>query len=481
MSDDGSLLAYSTDDTGFRQYTLFVKDLRTGEVAGDGRGEGGLGGLGRGQPDPLLHGRGGATKRQYRLYRHGSGEPRARPRLRGGGRAPSTSASTARAAASTSSSASGSLTTTEARFLPAAEPLGEWRLVAPRAPEHEYDVDHHGDVFYIRDQRHRAELPPRDGAGGEPRARELERGRAPPRRRDAGGRRLLPRPPRALRARGRPAPGPGHRPAQRRRPPHRLPGAGLLGVARRPTPSSTRGPSATPTSRSSRPRSVFDYDMETRAATLLKQQPVLGGYDRAATPPSGSVRDRPRRGDGAGLARLPEGAREGRLRAALLYGYGSYGFPLPVTFSSNRREPPRPRRRRGHRPRPRRRRAGQALARRGADAAEDEHLHRLHRRRRAPAARGGTASRDRLVDRGRQRRRPADGRGDQPAARPVQGGGVEGPLRRRHQHDARRDAAAHGGRVRGVGQPEGEGGVRLHQVATARTRTSSARPTRRCS
>jgi len=28
--DDANLLAYATDDTGFRQYTLFVKDLRTG-------------------------------------------------------------------------------------------------------------------------------------------------------------------------------------------------------------------------------------------------------------------------------------------------------------------------------------------------------------------------------------------------------------------------------------------------------------------
>ena len=29
VSDDGWLLAYSTDETGFRQYTLVVKDLRT--------------------------------------------------------------------------------------------------------------------------------------------------------------------------------------------------------------------------------------------------------------------------------------------------------------------------------------------------------------------------------------------------------------------------------------------------------------------
>jgi oligopeptidase B len=32
VSDDGNLLAYSLDRTGFRQYTLQVKDLRTGAV-----------------------------------------------------------------------------------------------------------------------------------------------------------------------------------------------------------------------------------------------------------------------------------------------------------------------------------------------------------------------------------------------------------------------------------------------------------------
>src|SRR5512146_46930 len=32
VSDDGNLLAYSTDNTGFRQYTLHVKNLKTGEL-----------------------------------------------------------------------------------------------------------------------------------------------------------------------------------------------------------------------------------------------------------------------------------------------------------------------------------------------------------------------------------------------------------------------------------------------------------------
>src|SRR5229473_2409757 len=35
VSDDGNLLAYTTDNTGFRQYSLAVKDLRTGKLLVD--------------------------------------------------------------------------------------------------------------------------------------------------------------------------------------------------------------------------------------------------------------------------------------------------------------------------------------------------------------------------------------------------------------------------------------------------------------
>src|SRR5205807_1384385 len=35
VSDDGNLLAYTTDNTGFRQFTLAVKDLRTGKILVD--------------------------------------------------------------------------------------------------------------------------------------------------------------------------------------------------------------------------------------------------------------------------------------------------------------------------------------------------------------------------------------------------------------------------------------------------------------
>src|SRR5262249_1330900 len=44
----------------------------------------------------------------------------------------------------------GSLTSSEWRFLPASNPTGEPRLIAPREVEHEYSVDQRGDLFYIQ-------------------------------------------------------------------------------------------------------------------------------------------------------------------------------------------------------------------------------------------------------------------------------------------------------------------------------------------
>ena len=86
VSDDGGLLAYATDDTGFRQYTLFVTDLRGRRARGEGRREGRLGGLGRRRPDALLHGRGGVDQAAVPAVPPSPRAGRARPRLRGGGR-----------------------------------------------------------------------------------------------------------------------------------------------------------------------------------------------------------------------------------------------------------------------------------------------------------------------------------------------------------------------------------------------------------
>lgn len=84
------------------------------------------------------------------------------------------------------------------------------------------------------------------------------------------------------------------------------------------------------------PSSVFDYDMDTRERTLLKQQPVLGGYDpdRYVTERLWAMAD-----DGA-VVPISLVRRADRLRDVtaplLLYGYGSYEASMDPTFSSAR-------------------------------------------------------------------------------------------------------------------------------------------------
>lgn len=83
------------------------------------------------------------------------------------------------------------------------------------------------------------------------------------------------------------------------------------------------------------PPSVFDYDMRTHERTLLKQTPVLGGYD-----PSQYVSERlfATSGDGTkipiSLVYRQGLARDGSA-PCYLYGYGSYGISIDADFSSD--------------------------------------------------------------------------------------------------------------------------------------------------
>ncbi|HTK57142.1 MAG TPA: prolyl oligopeptidase family serine peptidase, partial [Gemmatimonadales bacterium] len=84
------------------------------------------------------------------------------------------------------------------------------------------------------------------------------------------------------------------------------------------------------------PSSVFEYDPRTRVRDLLKQQEVLGGYDagRYAT-----ARSFARAADGTvipvSIVHRRDVPRDGTA-PGLLEGYGAYGFPFPIVFSSAR-------------------------------------------------------------------------------------------------------------------------------------------------
>src|SRR5438270_11845318 len=69
VSDDSNLLAYSTDNTGFRQYTLAVKDLRTGKLLSDHIEKTGSVAWAN-DNKTVFYTVEDSAKRQYRLYRH---------------------------------------------------------------------------------------------------------------------------------------------------------------------------------------------------------------------------------------------------------------------------------------------------------------------------------------------------------------------------------------------------------------------------
>ena len=73
VSPDGNLLAYSYDNTGFRQYTLAVKDLRTGKTLADHAERVGSVVWANDNKTIFYTQEDAVSKRQYRLYRHTAG------------------------------------------------------------------------------------------------------------------------------------------------------------------------------------------------------------------------------------------------------------------------------------------------------------------------------------------------------------------------------------------------------------------------
>lgn len=342
VTDDGHLMAYSTDNTGFRDYTLAVKDLRTGALLGE-RIEKVSTAAWAADNETLFYVTEDDAKRAFRLWRHRLGDDVGRDALL----YEETDELFRIGVWRTRSKAFvmlsiNSHTTSEARFLPAGAPQGEWRTIEARAHDEEYDVEHRGDQFYIRTsdrgRNFRIVTAPVDSPG---RAQwsELVAHRADVVLEDMD-----------LFA--------NHMVVREREANPQHPGAGLphlrvtdlrTGEWHRvtfPEPAYEVAPGANAEFETKvfryhyqslvTPPSVFDYDMETRAATLLKQTEVLGGYDATqyaterifATAPDGM--------------RIPISLvyRKGLVRdgaaPCLLYGYGSYGIPMPASFSSNR-------------------------------------------------------------------------------------------------------------------------------------------------
>jgi oligopeptidase B len=274
-----------------------------------------------------------AAKRQYRLYRHVLGgsddlvyeEPDERfdvsvQRTRSGGYLVL---------------GIGSHTTSEARILPADQPGGAFRLVAPRRQDREYYVDHRGDLLYIRVNDTGRNFRLVTAPVADPREenwRELVPHRAGVMLEDVEL--FADHYVRVERADGLP----------------RLVvvdfRTGATHAIRFPEPVYSASASVnrvwdTPLFRYAyqsfiTPNSVYDYDVRTRNSRLLKRTEILGGYD-----PRRYVSERVYATAHDGT-RIPislvyrRGLRRDGRALMLLTAYGSYGSPSSVTFNSNR-------------------------------------------------------------------------------------------------------------------------------------------------
>ena len=334
VSDDDRTLLFSTDTTGFRQYQLFTKDLATGKVTGplaervtsytwaaDNRH------IFFATEDPV-------TKRSDLVWRLD---------LQGGKPTQVFAEKDALYGVGVGRTKdlrfllveSRSTDTWEARYLDASTPAKAFKVLLPREKGHKYDVDHRGELFYIRTNKG---------------AKNFQMVTAPVA-----------------------TPDPKHWTVFiAHRPDVLLEGLDLFknyavavekheGLERFrihdfkkkswrtvtfPEPVYAAFPGGTPefTSTTFRlsyqslvtPASVYDCDLATGKQTLLKQTEVLGGYD-----PSQYATERlwATARDGA---KVPlsivyrKGVKRDGTAPLFLYGYGSYGLGMPATFSSNR-------------------------------------------------------------------------------------------------------------------------------------------------
>ncbi len=149
LSENDRLYAFTTDVTGFRQYTLQIKDLHTGKLRPVRRQRVTSVAWAADNTTLFYTTEDKVTKRSNQLWKHGLGQKRdtllyeekdERFRVH-------VHRTRSRAYVLLSSS---SHTASEVRYLPANRPNGRWRLVLKRRANIEYDVDHHSDRFYLR-------------------------------------------------------------------------------------------------------------------------------------------------------------------------------------------------------------------------------------------------------------------------------------------------------------------------------------------
>jgi oligopeptidase B len=333
VSPDAGMLAYTVDFTGYRQYTLHVKDLASGSLMRDSAARVTSAAWAADNTTLFYVEEHETTKRSYRLHR----------KVLGGDTALLYEEADERFDIGVGDTRSAryvvlgahSKDTSEMRVLATDDPRGEFRVVEPRRAGHEYYLDHRGDEFFIRTN-------------------------------DKGANFRLVRAPAADPARRNWKEIVRHRPMVMLEEIHLFRDFWVLverdkglvnlrftdfasGKAHQlefdeAVYSAHAGINCEFDARRFRfvyeslvtPRSWYDYDVATRKRKLLKRQPVLGPYDPAEYA-SEALTAVARDGTRVPISLVyRKSLRSKGAQPLLLYGYGSYGIPMDPWFSTAR-------------------------------------------------------------------------------------------------------------------------------------------------
>jgi oligopeptidase B len=333
-SDDGNLLAYSTDTTGYRQYKLQIKDLRTGQLSPESFERVGNVAWATDNKTIFFTTEDAVTKRSDKFFRHVLGSDQTDLIFEekdelfdiGAGRSRDKAVILLGSQSKTSS---------EWQYLPANNPTAALKIISAREADHEYNVDHRGDLFYIRSNK------------GAKNFRVVTAPVANPAQ--ANWKELV-----------------AHRPEVKIDDLDLFAdylvlsewekGLENIEILDFRTNKRSRVSFPEPVYSASvaqnrefdskvlrynyqslvTPSSVFDLDMNTHKATLLKETEVPGGFDKKNYK---SERLFATAKDGTKIPLSVVYRKETKLDGSsplLLYGYGSYGYSIAPTFSSNR-------------------------------------------------------------------------------------------------------------------------------------------------
>ncbi len=341
ITDDGRWLAYTTDTRGFRQFTLRIKDLETGKTLAYEVERAGSVVWAADNRTLFYTVEDEQQKRQYQLWRHDRIEQPGQDVLvfqedderfnLAAGRTRDGEYIVV---------ASASHTTSEARVMRADGTAGSFAVIAPREDEHEYSVDHRNGFWYIRTndlgRNFRLVTAPVATPGREHWTEQIPHREAVMLEdvdlfagffiaceREDGLPRL-----RLWRFGGEGAE------------------AAAAGEIAFPEPAYSAHPHVNRVFNTIAfryayqslvtPSSVYEYDVATGASTLLKQLEIPGGFDRMLY---ASERIRANAPDGVAIPVslvYRKDKREPGKNPLYVYGYGSYGYSLPLGFSSNR-------------------------------------------------------------------------------------------------------------------------------------------------